>query len=256
MTTLQKALIGTAIVVAAGWGIHRARQTPAEPANTPATPIATASARPVSAQQPFTRARPDATRPGPAVASPASAAAPVSSDPVPPPAQPASPDASPAASVPSPVRDLPVASWRDAGFASPEDTLLTRGWAVLNGQRERFKESVFLTDTARQTLEDMFVRAMEASNDPNKAQMIQQMLDHRLDVKDGLLMPMMAEHRDRGYTGYRILSEQSPAAEERILNVEVQLKSGQTRNEQVQLRQFEEGWKVVIDEAFIRRGGK
>jgi RNA polymerase sigma factor (sigma-70 family) len=97
---------------------------------------------------------------------------------------------------------LPKSGWSDAGFSTPLKTLQTRGWAVLNADRDRFKESLLVTDGARKMLEDMFIQMAEASNDPNKAQYIQQVLDHKLTVEDGILMPMVAENRDREYTGY------------------------------------------------------
>jgi hypothetical protein len=153
---------------------------------------------------------------------------------------------------PSKPAELPKEEWADAGFATPQDALRTRGWSVLNGSRERFKESVFVTDGARKTLEDMFIKMAEASNDPNKAQMIQQVLDQKLGVEDGILMPMMAENQNKGYTGYRVLSEQSPSADEATLEVETQMASAPARKETMKFRRFGTGWKVVIDEAFIK----
>jgi RNA polymerase sigma factor (sigma-70 family) len=80
----------------------------------------------------------------------------------PPPAAPAPPDA------PSTTVELPKDSWADAGFATPKAALRTRGWAVLSGDRQRFRESVFITDGARKTLEDLFVKMAEASKVPTR----------------------------------------------------------------------------------------
>src|SRR5262249_17047402 len=38
---------------------------------------------------------------------------------------------------------LPKSSWTNAGFATPENALRTRGWAVVTGDREQFKNSLF-----------------------------------------------------------------------------------------------------------------
>jgi RNA polymerase sigma factor (sigma-70 family) len=147
---------------------------------------------------------------------------------------------------------LPRDSWADAGFTTPQEALRTRGWAVLNGNRERFKESVFVTDAARKILEDMFVKMAEASKDTNKAQYIQQILDNNYGVEDAILMPLMALNRDKNFTGYRILSEQSPSENERVLQVETQMASAPAQKETLKFRNIDGSWKVVIDEEFIK----
>jgi hypothetical protein len=149
-------------------------------------------------------------------------------------------------------RDIPKSSWADAGFGTPEAALRTRGWSVLNGNRDRFKESVFITDGASKMLEDMFVRMAEQSKDPNKNQTIQMVLDHKFGVEDGILMPMMAENRQKGYTGYQILSDQPLGQDERVLQVETTLADGSAKQENLNLRRFAGDWKVVIDEDFVK----
>jgi hypothetical protein len=150
------------------------------------------------------------------------------------------------------VIELPKDSWADAGFATPAKALQTRGWAVVTGNRERFKESVFVTPTARKTLEDMVVRMLETSPDPNKARFARQIVDNQLGVEDGILMPMMAENQRRGYTGYRILSQQSPAEDETVLQLEIQMASAPARKESLKLRRIGGDWKVLIDDDFIK----
>ncbi len=156
-----------------------------------------------------------------------------------------------AASTNSPV-ELPIASWNDVGFATPHAALQTRGWSVLNGNRDRFKESIFITADARQTLEDMFIKMAEASNDPNKAQMLEELLKNQFGVEEGILMPMMAEHQHRGYQGYRILSEQTPDDDHVILQLETRLNSGPPKHETVKMQRFASDWKIVIDQDFIK----
>jgi RNA polymerase sigma factor (sigma-70 family) len=169
-------------------------------------------------------------------------------------AQTAQPAANAAASAASQSNetDLPKDSWADAGFATPHAALQTRGWAVLNGNRERFKDSVFITDGARKILEDMFVQMAEASTDPNKAQYLQEILKSNLGVEEGFLMPMMAENRNKGYTGYRILSQQYQSADEMLLVVETSMVSAPAKKETLKFRRFGDDWKVVIDEGVLK----
>ncbi len=164
----------------------------------------------------------------------------------------------PPATLPAPANaqpnenDLPKDSWSDAGFATLQKALQTRGWAVVNGNRERFKESVFVTDGARKVLEDMFVQMIEASKDPDKAKTIQQILENKFGVEEGLLMPMMAENQRKGFTGYRILSQESPSPEETTLQVETQMTSAPAKKELLRYRRFGRDWKMVVDEEFIQ----
>ncbi len=147
---------------------------------------------------------------------------------------------------------IPKDSWADAGLETPEAALKTRGWCIVNGNRERFKQSIFLTDAARKTLEDMFVRMAEQSRDPNKEQTIRTALEHNLGVEDGILMPMTAENQQKGYTGYRVLSDQSAGDDERLLQVQTSLADGSAKQENLRLRRVGTEWKVVIDEDFVK----
>jgi hypothetical protein len=165
-------------------------------------------------------------------------------------ARPAGIAASPAA--PSAVTELSKDSWADAGFATPQEALRTRGWSVLNGNRDRFKDSIVITDGARKILEDMFVQMAEASKDPNKAQLLQKVLEQKLGLEEGILMPMMAENQNKGYTGYRVLSQKSPSPDEAILEVETQMVSAPAKKENLKFRRLGNDWKVVIDEEFIQ----
>jgi hypothetical protein len=148
--------------------------------------------------------------------------------------------------------ELPKDSWADAGLANPQDTLRTRGWSILNGNRERFRDSVYVTDAARKALEDRLVQMAAASNDPNKAQLLQEILNNKFGVEEGILMPMMAENQRQGYLGYHILSEQATGADETMFEVETRMASAPAKKENLKLHRFGNDWKVVIDEEFIR----
>jgi hypothetical protein len=158
----------------------------------------------------------------------------------------------PADSATARENELPRDSWADAGFATPQDALRTRGWSVLNGHRDRFKESVRITEGARSALEDMLVRMAEASNAPDKARYLQEIIDHKFGVEEGILMPLMAENSKKGYTGYRIISQQSPTADEAVLEVETQMSSAPGKRETMKFQRFGSDWKVLIDEDFVK----
>jgi hypothetical protein len=66
-------------------------------------------------------------------------------------------------------------------------------------------------------------------------------------------MPMMAEHQKLGYTGYRILAQQSPAPDELLLQLQTDLISAPAKAETLKLQRFGPNWKVVIDEEFIKK---
>jgi RNA polymerase sigma factor (sigma-70 family) len=149
-------------------------------------------------------------------------------------------------------RALPKESWTNAGFASPEAALQTRGWAVLNGSRERFKDSVYITDNARKALEDMFVQMANASTDPNKDQYLQEIINNKFGVEEAILMPMMGENQNHTYTGYQILSQQSSSPDEAILEVETTMASAPAKKEKLKFRRFDGDWKVVIDDDFVK----
>jgi RNA polymerase sigma factor (sigma-70 family) len=148
--------------------------------------------------------------------------------------------------------DLPKDSWADVGFATPQAALQTRGWAVLNGNRERFKESVFITEGARKLVEDMIVKMASASTDPDKERLIQEALNNKWGVEEAVLMPLMALNQEKGFTGYRILSQESPSADEMILEVETQMASAPAKNETLKFRRFGNDWKMVIDEDAVK----
>jgi hypothetical protein len=148
--------------------------------------------------------------------------------------------------------ELPKDSWTNAGFVTPESALKTRGWSVLTGNREVFAESLSITPGARKILEDMILQLAQASDDPNKNQLIQQAINEKWGVEEAVLMPMMALNQRQGITGYRILSEQSPAPDQIIMNVETEMTSGQAQPDTLKLQRAGGNWKVVIDEDMLK----
>jgi RNA polymerase sigma factor (sigma-70 family) len=142
---------------------------------------------------------------------------------------------------------LPKDSWANVGFATPQAALQTRGWAVLNGDRDLFKQSLFITDDARKFAEDALVKMAEASSDPNKAQYIQQVLNNNYGVEEAVLMPMMAANQNNTFTGYEILSQESPSADDMVLQVETDMTSAPAQTETLNFQRFGNDWKVVID---------
>ncbi len=150
--------------------------------------------------------------------------------------------------------ELTRESWADAGFATPQDALRTRGWSVVNANFERFKDSVFVTESTRKALEDAMVRMLGDVENPLKAKTLQEFRDKQFAVEEALFMRMKGENMNRGYTGYRILSQQSPSAEETILEVQTEMdpskESPNWRKELLRFRRFGNDWKVVVDRDF------
>jgi hypothetical protein len=131
--------------------------------------------------------------------------------------------------------------------------LQTRGWAVLNGDRDVFRQSVNITDGARKIMEDNLVKMASASTDPETPRLLQQALNEKWGMEDAVLMPMMALNQNNTFTGYRILSQQSPSADEMILQVETDMVSAPPATETLRFQHFGNDWKVVIDEDVVRQ---
>ena len=62
----------------------------------------------------------------------------------------------------------------------------------------------------------------------------------------------MALNRDKNFTGYRILSQQSPSENEMVLQVETTMAAAPANKETLKFQNFDGNWKVVIDEDFIK----
>lgn len=148
--------------------------------------------------------------------------------------------------------ELPKDSWRDAGFTSVESALQTRGWAVLNGNRERFKESIFITPEAKQIMEQMLEEMINAAPAAERKKFSQMILENDLGFAEAMLMPMMAENQAKGYAGYQILSQQTVSPDEMLLQVATQMNYAPTKTETFRYRRFDNDWKLVVDEQFIK----
>ncbi len=148
--------------------------------------------------------------------------------------------------------ELPKDSWSDAGFASVQSALQTRGWAVLTGNRERFKQSVFITPEARQIMEKMLEEMINAAPAAERKKFSQMILDNELGFEEAMLMPMMAENQAKGYTGFQILSQQTVSPDETVLQVATKMTYAPTKTETFRYRRFDNDWKLVIDEQFMK----
>ena len=148
--------------------------------------------------------------------------------------------------------ELSKDSWTNAGFATPESALKTRGWSVLTGNREVFAESLSITPGARKMLEDMLVQMAQASTDPNRDQLIQQAINNKWGVEEAILMPMMALNQQQGFVGYRIVSEQSPAPDQMVMDVETEMTSGSAQSDTLKFQRVGGDWKVVVDEDMLK----
>ncbi len=148
--------------------------------------------------------------------------------------------------------NLPKDTWKDAGFSTPLDALQTRGWAVLNGDRDKFKQSIFISEGARKILMDMFEK-MAAANPKEAGLWAEQGLKNNWGIEEGFLMPMVAENRQKGYAGYRVLSQESTTPDETVLEVETQMVSAPAKKETLKLRRFGDDWKFVVDEEMLKK---
>lgn len=152
----------------------------------------------------------------------------------------------------TPQTELPKDSWRDAGFASVEEALQTRGWAVLNGNRQRFKESIFITPEARQIMEKMLEDMINAAPPAERKKFSQMILDNDLGLEEALLMPMVAENQAKGYTSYQIISQDPVAPDETVLHVATTMSAAPTKTETLRFKRFDSDWKLVIDAQFMK----
>ncbi len=256
MTILQKSLITAAVVATIGAGLYHARRThspagvsagpesnsvqaPDRATGTSLAEIAAAS----SSREAWTVTRAIDRQPGPPRSGPGVAQRLNSIvQPAPTPAQPASQEPA----------ELARDTWRDVGFARPRDTLRTRGWTVLNGSRERFRDSVLLTAGARKGIEDAIVQMAERSNAPNKAELVKQVLESGYGAEEAILLPLMAEDKKVKYTAYRILSESPLTGDQATMEVETLLGSGGSKKETLKFQRVGPDWKILIDEDTLK----
>ena len=155
---------------------------------------------------------------------------------IPAPSQPAPP-------APLPQEFVPSAQWSDAGFASPMAALQTAHWAIRNGNIERFKESVLITDDAQKVLHAVLEQMKQGA--PPEA--LAEVEKRGWGAEEGLLFPMIAQDRKHGYTGYRVLSQSSPQPDELLMEVQVEMNSAPPQTQTFRMKQFADSWKRVYD---------
>jgi hypothetical protein len=124
---------------------------------------------------------------------------------------------------------------------------------VLNGDRDVFRQSVYITDGARKIMEDHLVEMASTSTDPDTPRLIQQALNEKWGMEDAVLMPLMALNQQNTFTGYRILSQQSPSPADAILQVETDMATAPPATETLKFQHIGNDWKVVIDEGVVRQ---
>lgn len=147
-----------------------------------------------------------------------------------------------------PVERVASELWTDRGFASPMDTLQTAHWAIRNANRDKFRESIFITDEARAKLHDVVLK-MAAKAPPAEAAKALEMIEREgLDAEEGLFFPMVAQDRKHGYKAYRVLTETIQPHEHQI-TVELEMNTASPQTRKFRFKQFGDGWKQVIDVA-------
>jgi RNA polymerase sigma factor (sigma-70 family) len=263
MTTFSKIIIGTTLTVAIGTGIYQARQNSVlrdqveslqqqqasqleqlkqerDATSTQLAALQNENERTKTNSDELLRLRSEVAR--------LRANPPTASQPSSPPT-----DRNPAQTNPAlPENELSKDSWRDAGFASVQSALQTRGWAVLTGNRERFKESVFITAEARQIMEKLLEDMINAAPPAERKKFSQMILANELGFEEAMLMPMMAENQAKGYVSFQILSQQTVSPDETLLQVATKMTSAPTKTETLRFRRFDNDWKLVIDAQFIK----
>ena len=134
---------------------------------------------------------------------------------------------------------LPRESWADAGFATPQAALQTLSWAVGTGNIQRFKDSVFITDSARKYLTDVL-----ASMHP---QALEEAAKRGWGVEEGLMFPMMAHDKKEGFKALRINTQDMPAPDEVVFRIDMEMNAGQTHSDRMRFKRVGDDWKRLYD---------
>jgi RNA polymerase sigma factor (sigma-70 family) len=137
------------------------------------------------------------------------------------------------------------ATWANLGFNSPLDSLQTAHWAVRNADIQRFKESMLFTESAKQYLTNLMAKM--------PGDILAEAQKQGFGLEEGLLFPMIAKDRNIGYKGYRVLSEETPAENEILLNVELEMNSGKTEKNPMRFQRVGTDWRHVIDAVDLQR---
>ena len=156
---------------------------------------------------------------------------------------------------PAPAAEEPVPSesWADRGFASPMDTLQTAHWAIRTANIEKFRESLFITDEARQRLHDLIAKMAAKAPPGEAAKVLEEVAKRGWDAEEGLLFPMIAQNQKHGYKSYRVLTETVTRPDEQQITIELQMNTAPAQTRQFRFKQFGDAWKQVIDVADLPR---
>jgi hypothetical protein len=146
----------------------------------------------------------------------------------------------PAEATPSQPADyFPRENWTDAGYATPQSALQTLGWAIGTGNIQRFKDSVLITERAREYLTDML-----ASMHPRA---LEEAAKRGWGVEEGLMFPMMAHDKKEGFKAFRITSQETPAPDEVVFQIDLETNAGPTHGDRMRFKRVGEEWKRLLD---------
>jgi RNA polymerase sigma factor (sigma-70 family) len=151
------------------------------------------------------------------------------------------------ASPATPQEAVPSEAWADRGFASPMDALQTAHWAIRNANIEKFKESILITDQAREKLHGLIAK-MAAKAPPEEAtKILNEVAARGWDAEEGLLFPMIAQNQKHGYKSYRVLNENITHPDEQQITIQLEMNTAPPQTRQFRFKQFGNAWKQVID---------
>ena len=118
----------------------------------------------------------------------------------------------------APAGDLvPRTAWNFAGFATPDDTVQSAGWAVINGDLKTFLSSLTSSEQER------FRAEMQGKSDAEMAAM------------------MSRQHEKT--TGYRINDREMLSADEQIITISF-VQDGQDHTTKMRMRRIDNEWKM------------
>ncbi|MDB6031868.1 MAG: hypothetical protein JWM16_2206 [Verrucomicrobiales bacterium] len=151
--------------------------------------------------------------------------------------------ASEAAKPPAAARANFISSqtWANVGFGTPQQSLQTGFWAARNGDIEKFKQSIVLTEGAKQIMMNLLAQL------PGNAR------KEGYGFEEAIMLAMMSQDRNVGYKGYQILTEETPAENEIVLGVQMEMNSGKAEQKLMRFQRFGTEWKQFMDAEYFRK---
>jgi hypothetical protein len=137
--------------------------------------------------------------------------------------------------------------WADRGFGSPLDALQTSHWAVHTGNIDKFKESIVITDEARNFLNGLLEKMYASAPPEEVAKMKAEIEEKGWGVEEGIMFPMMAQDQQLGYAGYRILSQDASIPDELSLDLQMEMRTGKPDQRKMRFKRFGNEWKQILD---------